>query len=119
MEDYLASIGAAIPQVTLDSISYSIGKNHYLEQDCKSVITDFEKYFQKFPDGIFILDANFYKAECDFKSENTEAALTGYTFVIGKNKNQFTEQSLYRASDILYKKQNYIQALEYFKQLEQ
>ena len=119
MEDYLASIGAAIPQVTLDSISYSIGKNHYLEQDCKNVINDFEKYIQKFPDGIFILDANFYKAECDFKSENTDAALTGYTFVIGKNKNQFTEQSLYRASDILYKKQNYIQALEYFKQLEQ
>ncbi len=119
MEDYLSSIGAAIPQATLDSISYSIGKNHYLEQDCKSVISDFEKYIQKFPDGIFILDANFYKAECDYKSGNTDASLTGYTYVIGKNKNQYTEQSLYRASDILYKKQNYVQALDYFKQLEQ
>lgn len=119
MEDYLASIGAAIPQQTLDSISFSIGKNHYLEQDCKTVITDFEKYITKFPDGIFILDANFYKAECDYNSGNTEAALTGYKFVIGKNKNQFTEQSLYRASDILFKKQNYTEALEYYKQLEQ
>ncbi|MES2286811.1 MAG: tetratricopeptide repeat protein [Bacteroidota bacterium] len=118
MADYLESIGAAIPKVTLDSISYSIGKNHYMEQDCKAAVTDFEKYIQNFPDGIFILDANFYKAECDFKSGNTDISLVGYTFVIGKNKNQFTEQSLYRASDILFKKQDYIQALEYFKQLE-
>ena len=79
----------------------------------------FEKYIQSFPDGIFVTDAHFYKAECDYKLENTDAALSGYTFVIGKNKNQFTEQSLYRASDILLKTQNYTQASDYFKLLEQ
>jgi len=119
MEDYLTTIGAAIPQVTLDSITYSIGKKHYLEQDCKSVVNDFEKYIQKFPDGIFILDANFYKAECDYKLGNIDSSLINYTYVISKNKNKYTEQSLYRASDILYKKQNYSQALDYYKQLEQ
>ncbi len=119
MAEYLESIGAAIPKVTLDSISYSIGKNHYMEQNCKAVVTDFENYIQNFPDGIFILDANFYKSECDYKLGNTDASLIGYIFVIGKNKNQFTEQSLYRASDILFKKQNYAQAIDYFKQLEQ
>ncbi len=119
MADYLASVGAAIPQAALDSIGYGIGKNHYMEQDCKNVIIDFEKYIQKFPDGIFILQANFYKAECDYKLGNTDAALTAYAFVIGKNKNEFTEQSLSRASDIVYKKQSYTQALDYYKQLEQ
>ncbi len=119
MEDYLSSIGAALPQVTLDSITYSVGKNHYMEQDCKSVITDFWKYIKKFPDGIFILDATFYKAECEYKLGNTDTSLAGYSYVIGKNKSMFTEQSLYRASDILFKKQNYTQALDYFKQLEQ
>ncbi|MES2593530.1 MAG: tetratricopeptide repeat protein [Bacteroidota bacterium] len=118
METYLASIGAAIPQVALDTISYGIAKNHYMEQDCNAAVIDFDKYIQKFPDGIFIVSASFYKAECDFKLGNTDGALTGYTNVINKNKNQFTEQSLYRASDILFKKQNYAQAVDLFKQLE-
>jgi TolA-binding protein len=118
MEGYLESIGAALPQASLDTIAYAFGKNHYMEQDCKNVVIDFEKYIQRFPDGIFITDANFYKAECEYKLEKADAALVGYSFVIGKNKNQFTEQSLYRASDILYKKQNYTQAVDYYKQLE-
>ena len=119
LSTYLASVGASIPQGELDSLTFNNGRNHYLEQDCKNVITDFEKYIQKFPDGIFILPANFYKAECDYSSGNTDAALTGYSFVISKNKNEFTEQSLLRASDMLYKKQNYTQAAVYYKQLEQ
>jgi len=119
MQDYLASVGAAIPQGALDSIAYGIGKNHYMEQDCKNVINDFDKYIQKFPDGIFILEASFYKAECDYKLGNTDAALTGYLSVVNKDKSEFWEQSLYRASDILYKKQNCTQALNLYKQMEQ
>lgn len=119
MEEYLASIGAALPQIALDSLTYGVGKTHYLEQDCKSAIGAFEKYIQRFPDGIFIVNASYYKAECEQAANNLDAALAGYSFVISKNKNQFTEQSLYQASDILYKKQNYSQALDYYKQLGQ
>jgi tetratricopeptide (TPR) repeat protein len=119
MQEYLASVGAAIPQGTLDTIAYNIGKNHYLEQDCKNTVTDFEKYIQEFADGVFIIEANFYKAECDFKLNNTDAALTGYSYIITKNKNEFTEQSLLRASNIEFKKLNYTQALDYFKKLEE
>ena len=119
LQDYLMSIGAEIPMKGLDSLAYTTGKNHYMEQDCQKVVSDFEKYIQKFPDGIFIMDARFYKAECDYKLGNKDSALTNYAYIIGKNKNQYTEQSLYRASDILYNKQNYVSALEYYKQLEQ
>jgi tetratricopeptide (TPR) repeat protein len=119
MQDYLATVGAAIPQASLDTMAYSIGKNHYMERDCKSVIADFEKYIQKFPDGIFISDANFYKADCEFSSGNVDSALVGYINVVNKPKNQHTEQSLYYASIILHQKQKYEQAIVYFKLLEQ
>jgi tetratricopeptide (TPR) repeat protein len=115
---YLNSIGASIPKAALDSLAYSVADKAYKSQDYKNAAINFEKYNQQFPDGIFMLPANFYKAECDYRLGNTDAALTGYTFVIGKPKSEFTEQSLYRASDIVYKKQNYTQALEYYKQLE-
>ena len=118
LSTYLTSVGASIPQGELDSLTFNNGRNHYMEQDCKNVVVDFEKYIQKFPDGIFILPANYYKAECDYKLGNVDAALTGYSFVISKNNSEFTEQSLLRGSEILFKKQSYTQAVEYYKQLE-
>ena len=119
MSTYLSSVGEEIPQASLDSICYGIGRNHYMEQDCKNVIVDFNQYIQKFPDGIFSIQANFYRAQCEDKLGNTDEALTGYQFVISKNKNEFTEKSLCRTSEIMFDKKNYIQALDYFEELEQ
>jgi TolA-binding protein len=118
LENILKSYGAFIPQGELDSLTYNNGKNHYMDQDCKSVVSDFEKYILKFPDGIFITQANFYKAECDYKLGNTDEAVKGYSFVISRPKNEFTEQSLYKASDIAFKKQDYPKAIEIYKLLE-
>jgi len=119
MEIYLRSVGEAIPQASLDTITYEIGKNHYMEQNCNNAVSDFAKYIQKFPDGIFITDACFYKAECEYSSSNLDEALKDYSFVIDKNKNQFTEKSLVRATNILYPKEEYAKAVRYYKQLEQ
>jgi tetratricopeptide (TPR) repeat protein len=116
---WLESIGESIPQAALDSITYNAGRNHYLDQDCKSATADFEKYIQKYPDGIFITQANFYKAECNYKAGDTDAALAGYAAVISKNKNEFTELALTYASEIAFDKKNYAAALDYYKQLEQ
>lgn len=118
MEDYLKSIGAAIPQMELDSISYNIGKNHYLEHDYKNATADFEKYILKFPDGFYILQATAMKADADDNLGNMDAALIGYNFIISKNKNQYTEQALARASDIQYRKKDFSAAIELYKQLE-
>ncbi|HEY0030377.1 MAG TPA: tetratricopeptide repeat protein [Bacteroidia bacterium] len=114
----LASYGASIPQGQLDSLTYNNGRNHYMSQDCKSVIVDFEKYIQKFPEGIFIRQANFYKAKCELQLGNQDAALAGFSFVISKPRNEHTEESLLLASEIAFKKQNYALAIDYYKQLE-
>lgn len=119
MEDYMASVGAAIPQASLDSISYGIGKTHYLEQNCKSVVSDFAQYLQKFPEGIFATEANYYKAECETKLGNTENALAAYMAVVSRPKSTFTEQSLVQASEIQFKKADYAKALELYQQLVQ
>jgi TolA-binding protein len=118
LDKYLSSVGATIPQGELDSLTYNNGKNHYMEQNCKSVVNDFEKYIQKFPDGIFITEANYYKAECDYKLGNTDAAFACYSFVVSKPKSEFTEQSLYKASDIAFKKKDYVKAIAFYKLLE-
>lgn len=119
LDKYLASVGASIPQGELDSLTYNNGKNHYMDQDCKSVVTDFEKYIQKFPDGIFITPANFYKAKCEYKLGKMENALVGFAYIISKPKGEFTEEALVKASDITYKKQDHVKAIGYFMQLDE
>jgi TolA-binding protein len=116
LKSYLGSIGASIPQAALDSLAYGVGMK---KSDCKDIVADFGKYIQEFPEGIFIVEANYYKAECDYQMKNMDAALVGYENVVKRNKSKFTEQSLVRASDIYFKKQNYTAAADYYKQLEQ
>lgn len=119
LETYLSSIGATIPQMELDSLSYIAGRNHYQAADYKTSVADFENYIKKFPEGFYILPVTAMKADADDRIGNTDAALAGYSYVISKNKSEFTEQSLYRGADISFKKQNYTQALDWYKQLEQ
>jgi TolA-binding protein len=116
LQSYLQSIGASIPQAALDSLAYGIGLK---KQDCKDIVTEFGKYIQQFPEGIFIVEANFYKAECEYELKNIDAALSAYQNVIRRNRSSFSERSLLRTSDILFRKQNYKDALEAYVQLEQ
>jgi len=118
MQAYLKSIGADLPQAEYDSIAYNNGKIAVLEKDCKKAIAAFQIYIQKYPEGKNSLEANFHKAECEYKAGNLDEALKGYTYVISKNKNKFTETSLYKAADIVYNKKEYAGALLYYVQLE-
>jgi len=119
LEKYFKEIAATLPETALDSVSYSIAKNSWMEGDCKQAVMNYSNYIARFPDGQFIQEALFYKAECDYKSGNTDLALKGYTSLIDKNKNKFTEQSLVNASAINYKQLNYALALEQFIKLEE
>jgi TolA-binding protein len=119
LSNWLAKVGASIPQRELDSLTYTNGYNHYRDQNCGAVVADFEKYIKAFPDGMSILQANYFKAECDAKLGNTDAALAEYAYVIARPKSEFTIPSLLRASDIAYRKGGYERAIEFFKQLDE
>lgn len=118
MEKWLSEIGMSISQIEKDSLQYNIAKTFYMKNDCPNAIENFALYISQFPNGIYATQANYYKAECDFSLSNNDAALVSYMYVAGRSKNEFTEQSLNRASFLLFKKKDYAQALEYFKQLE-
>lgn len=118
LETYLGSIGASIPQMELDSLSYTNALKDYESGEIKKAVTEFDKYIRQFPAGFYMLQVLNMKANADDQLGNTDAALTGYMAIISKNKSEYTEHALYRASDILYRKQDYAQALGYYRQLE-
>lgn len=121
-DEYLDFI-KVLPNVTVsptyqDSITYEAAFNSYKDGDCAKAVKTFGNYITRFPGGFFILKANYYKAECDYKLKNNDDALVGYEYVATYNRNDFTERSTRQTATLYYLKKNYEKAYEYFSSLE-
>jgi len=101
-----------------DSITYLAAENLYMNNQCGPATEAFGSYINKFPTGAFMLNANFYKAECELRLGNTEQALEGYNLVLANPRSKFTENTLIRAGEINFDNTNYTTALENFNLLE-
>lgn len=101
-----------------DSITYLAAENLYLNKKCYAAIPAFQEYIQRFSKGAFILNAQYYKAECEYSNGNMDAALEGYEFVLQYPKSRFTENSLLRAAGIQFDRSNYDTALDYYNRLQ-
>ncbi len=110
---------ADVSKAVQDSTTYEAAEKQYMKGDCAHSGTNFNSYIEKFPDGVFILNASFYKAECDYKLHDYDQALKGYDFVTSKPKSIFTESALVRSGKIYYSKNNCEEALMRYLLLEE
>lgn len=101
-----------------DSVSYESAFNLYKNGDCTKAARAFGSYINRFPGGYFILKANYYKAECDFKNKQYDSALVNYEYVAAHNRNDFTERSVRQSAVLQFMKKNYEKAYEYYSALE-
>ena len=118
---YTDSLGptANISMAEQDSLSYSAGENVYMQGNCEKALENFNKYIQKFPEGSFIINTRFYKAECLNRSKDTIGALEGYNFVLSKPRNNFTESALIAAGRINMFNKRYRAAIDNYVKLEE
>ena len=100
----------------IDSATYEAAELRFMKNDCELASNDFRAYMEKFPNGIFLLNANYYLAECVQQTDENQA-LTSYKYVISQNKNKFTENALLKAAALSYRQLNYVQALDFYEQL--
>jgi tetratricopeptide (TPR) repeat protein len=77
-----------------------------------------KNYITEFPNGSFRQNAMYYLAECLRSSGNIDEALKLYREVSDGPNNQFLEASLIEASSILFGREDYPAALEYYEKLE-
>lgn len=101
-----------------DSLTYDAAELLYTQGNCESAIRDFESYLLKFPQGIFSVNASYYRSDCLFRSKKYEQALEGFEAVIKAPRNQFTEKSLLNAGFINFRTKNYQKALAQYEALE-
>jgi len=101
-----------------DSLTYLSGENLYMSGNCERAIQVLSDYLDKFPDGSFVINASFYRAECLSSSGRKEEALKDYKYVVDKPKNVFTEPSLLVVSSLNFQDGDYFDALENYVYLE-
>ncbi len=122
-DDYFAYVetlgGIATVSVTeKDSLTFYSAENLYMLGNCEKAVEHLKKYIMNFGDGGFLLNAHYYKADCNLESGDDLEALTSFNVIISRPRNKFTEEALLNAGRLNFKLENYKGALENYQQLE-
>lgn len=122
--DSYVSYAADIPFANVsvaeqDSLTYTAVENRYMSGDCEKALPGFISYIQKFANGSFIVNAHFYKADCESRSGKYAEALKSYEFILSRPRNRFTENAALKGAGILYRMKDYAGALNMYQRLEE
>ncbi|HEU4497670.1 MAG TPA: tetratricopeptide repeat protein, partial [Flavobacterium sp.] len=107
-----------VSDAELDNDTYQAAEKQYLQNSMKLAIASLSGYVAKFPNGVNSLKANFYLAQAYFAEGLESNAIPNYEFVVSRPRNEFTEQSLARLSQIYLKKGDYPKSIPVLKRLE-
>ncbi len=102
----------------IDNTTYEAAENKFLENNEAKAIQGFETYLRDFPYGINALKANFYLAQLYYKNANKEKSIPNYQYVIKQGKNEFSEESLAKLSQLYLEKESWKKAIPLLERLE-
>jgi len=118
-ENYMAELGVEnLPKFSLDSAAYEIAENAYLENNCEDAVKNFTVYIDKYKNGLFGVNAHYYRGDCELRATYKEEALLDFEYVISKPKNIFTEKALLHAAGISREMDKKDKAIKYYSILE-
>jgi TolA-binding protein len=117
---YAESLGAiaSVSVTEKDSLTFYSAERLYMKGDCSEATEHLKKYIMNFGDGGFILNAHYYKADCNLQMKDELEALTSFNFIISRPRNKFTEEALLNAGKLNFKLKNYKGSLENYQTLE-
>jgi tetratricopeptide (TPR) repeat protein len=101
-----------------DSLTYFAAENVYLSGDCERSKISFAKYIERFPNGNFMINAQYYKGDCNYRNGDLDQALVAFNYVISSPRNIFSEQALLGAARINYNAKRFGDAAQNYKMLE-
>lgn len=118
--NYVKSIKglAEIDRTEKDSLLYVSGERLYMAGNCDKASEIFRNYLNEFSFGSFRINALFYLAECARLKRNTDEALNNYKQVVQSPGSEFYEPALQAVASIVFEKEDYITAFDYFERLE-
>jgi tetratricopeptide (TPR) repeat protein len=118
--DYVQKAGKVISISEADSLTYASAELKYSNNDCAGAINAFLNYLSKYPQGAYILEADFYKSECYSKNKDWQNAVQGYEAVVNLGSSKYAERAAYAAARIYYfELKDYAKSKVYFAKLQE
>jgi TolA-binding protein len=115
---FAKAMGISISTSQEDQLAYQEAEVQFNNGNFPAAQQKFEDYLQKFPDGKFSLEANFYKSEMYANQKNWTKAVGGYETVADKAPNKFAEKSLLQAARLnFFYIKDYSKAETYYTKL--
>ncbi|MDQ2864062.1 MAG: tetratricopeptide repeat protein, partial [Bacteroidota bacterium] len=100
--DFVQKAGKVISISEADSLTYASAELKYSNNDCTAAIGAFSNYLSKYPQGAYILEANFYEGECYSKNKDWQNAVQSYEAVVNLGSSKYAERAAYAAARIYY-----------------
>lgn len=114
---FVNTLGRDITRSEQDSLSYTAAEMIYMRDDCEGTVRAFMDYLDAFPQGNFLLNAHYYKADCQLKLQQNDEALESLDYIIAQPRNMFTVPALEAASKISFREKDYNRAADYYRAL--
>lgn len=110
--------GYKVTNFSRDSLNYSVAQRYYEDGQYERAVSAFGDYIQKFPRGVYLIDAYYKRAECNALLKKYDPALNDYEAVIQKGSSQYYEKALLKAATLAYNHQlNFDKAYKYYSDL--
>jgi tetratricopeptide (TPR) repeat protein len=116
--DLMKKNGKVVSVNEADSLTYASAELRYNNNDCAGAISSFANYISRYPDGAYVIEANYNSALCYQKNKDWPNALKGFAFVNNRGLNKYYEKATLEAARIYYFEQkDYSNAKKYFEML--
>lgn len=118
--NFMRQAGKPLSVDAEDSLTYAAAEGQLTNGNMAAALNSFNGYLQKFPNGAYALDANFYKGEIYNGKKDWKNALSGYEPVAANAPNKYAERAILAAARInFFELKDYQKAETYYTQLGQ
>ena len=118
--DFMRKAGKPLSVDAEDSLTFSAAEAQYQNGNTTAALKSLNDYVQKFPEGVYTVDANFYRGEIYNGKSDWNNALNGYEAVAAQAPNKYAEKAVLGAARIyFFQVKDYAKAETYYAQLKQ
>lgn len=111
------SVETEVGKIEADSLTYISAERLYMADNCTEALPSFKKYIEKYPDGRYLLNAHYFKSDCEFRDSEYNSALESFSYIINQNANEYTEEALLKSAYINYIDSDFVKTAELYEQL--
>jgi TolA-binding protein len=116
--EFMRNAGKPLSVDAADSLSWTAAQTQYENGNTAAALTGFNSYLQRFPQGTYALDANFFSGEIYYARKDWNNALKHYERVASLAPNKYAETAvLLSARMYFFEIKDYTKAENYYQKL--